>query len=54
MSREGLSDSIYDGFVFTLAAVAFAIIAAILMMNIRLGEQGAAPVADPGSRQDSW
>lgn len=51
VSREGLSDSIHDGFVFTLPAVAFAIIAAILMKNIRLGEQGAAPVADPGSRQ---
>jgi hypothetical protein len=44
--------SIHDGFVFTLAAVAFAIIAAISMKNIRLGEQSAAPVADPGSRQE--
>jgi len=52
VSREGLSESIHDGFVFTLAAVAFAIIAAILMKNKRLGEQGAAPVADPGSRQE--
>ena len=52
VSREGLSESIHDGFVFTLAAVAFAIIAAILMKNIRLGEQGAAPVADPRSRQE--
>jgi len=52
VSREGLSASLHDGFVFTLIAVAFAIVAALLMKNIRLGEQGAAPVADPGSRQD--
>jgi EmrB/QacA subfamily drug resistance transporter len=52
VSREGLSAALHDGFVFTLIAVAFAIVAALLMKNIRLGEQGAAPVADPGSRQD--
>jgi EmrB/QacA subfamily drug resistance transporter len=52
VSREGLSASLHDGFVFTLIAVAFAIVAALLMKNIRLGEQGAAPVAEPGSRQD--
>jgi len=52
VSREGLSASLHDGFVFTLIAVAFAIVAALLMKNIRPGEQGAAPVADPGSRQD--
>jgi EmrB/QacA subfamily drug resistance transporter len=55
VSREGLSDSLHDGFVFTLVAVSAAIVAALLMKNIRLGEEGneAAPVAAPGpSRQD--
>jgi MFS family permease len=55
VSREGLSDSLHDGFVFTLVAVSVAIAAALLMKNIRLGEQGqvAPPVAAPGpSRQD--
>jgi len=47
ISREGLSDSLHDGFVFTLVAVAAAIVAAILMKNIRLGEQGAAAPAAP-------
>ena len=36
--REGLSNSIHDGFVFSLVAIAFAIIAALLK-NIRLEEQ---------------
>jgi EmrB/QacA subfamily drug resistance transporter len=55
VSREGLSDSLHDGFVFTLVAVSAAIVAALLMKNIRLGEQGkeAAPVTAPGPyRQD--
>ena len=38
IAREGLSNSIHDGFVFTLVAVAFAILAAVLMKNIRLEE----------------
>jgi hypothetical protein len=52
VSREGLSDSLHDGFVFTLVAVAAAIGASLFMKNIRLGdkEQGVAPVAD--LRQD--
>ena len=55
VSREGLSDSLHDGFVFTLVAGSAAIVAALLMKNIRLGEERneAAPVAAPGpSRQD--
>ena len=36
VAREGLSNSIHDGFVFTLVAVSFAIVAAVLMKNIRL------------------
>ena len=39
VSREGLSSSLHDGFVFTFVAVAFAIVAAIFMKNIRLEEQ---------------
>ena len=39
VAREGLSNSIHDGFVFTLVAVAFALVAALLMKNIRLEEQ---------------
>jgi len=54
VAREGLSNSIHDGFVFTLVAVSFAIIAALLMRNIHLGEegQGATPAAAPNLRQD--
>ncbi len=55
VAREGLSDSLHNGFVFTLVAVSAAIVAALLMKNIRLGEQEkeAAPVAVPSpSRQD--
>ena len=50
VSREGLSDSLHDGFVFTLVAVSAAIVAALLMKNIRLGgqEQDAPSVAAPG------
>jgi EmrB/QacA subfamily drug resistance transporter len=52
VAREGLSGSLHDGFVFTLVAVAAAIVASLLMKNIRLGDQqqGTAPVAD--LRQD--
>jgi hypothetical protein len=39
VSREGLSDSLHDGFVFTLIAVSGAIVAALFMKNIRLGDQ---------------
>src|SRR5919112_131722 len=48
VSREGLSDSLHDGFVFTLIAVSGAIVAALFMKNIRLGDQGqsAAPATD--------
>ena len=39
VSREGLSQSLHDGFVFTFVAVAAAIVAALLTKNIRLGDQ---------------
>src|ERR671921_695542 len=39
VSREGLSNSLHDGFVFTLVAVSGAIVAALFMKNIRLGDQ---------------
>jgi len=54
VAREGLAHSIHDGFVFTLVAVSFAIVAALLMKNIHLGEEGrgAAPAAAPNLRQD--
>jgi hypothetical protein len=59
-ARVGLSNSIHDGFMFTLVAVSFAIVAAILMKNIRLGDRGAgqgappaaAPAAVPALKQD--
>ncbi|HYQ83140.1 MAG TPA: hypothetical protein VEP28_03870, partial [Rubrobacter sp.] len=59
-ARTGLSNSIHDGFMFTLVAVSFAIVAAILMKNIHLGDQAAgqgatpaaAPAAVPGFKQD--
>jgi EmrB/QacA subfamily drug resistance transporter len=55
-ARVGLSNSIHDGFMFTLVAVAFAIVAAILMKNIRLDDQGAGqdavPAAAPAINQD--
>jgi hypothetical protein len=47
VAREGLSNSIHDGFVFTLVAVAFALVAALMMKNIRLEEQKPA-VETPG------
>src|SRR5919205_532365 len=46
-ARVGLSNSVHDGFMFTLVAVAFAIVAALLMKNIRLGEQSASQGAAP-------
>jgi hypothetical protein len=46
-ARTGLSNSIHDGFVFTLVAVAFAIVAAVVMKNVRLGDQGAGQDATP-------
>jgi len=59
VAKQGLSNSLHDGFVFTLVAVAFAIVAALLMKNIRLGgDQGAAkgapqaPETAPGLKQD--
>jgi EmrB/QacA subfamily drug resistance transporter len=57
VARKGLSDSIHDGFVFTLVAVVFAIVAALLMKNIKLGEPVAAPASAPAAmsngRQES-
>jgi hypothetical protein len=49
VARVGLSNSIHDGFMFTLVAVAFAIVAAILMKNIHLSGQGAAQGGSPAS-----
>jgi len=49
-AREALSGSIHDGFVFTLVGMIAAIGAALLMKNIRLEEQGAAPAPAPVSR----
>jgi hypothetical protein len=46
-ARTGLSNSIHDGFVFILVAVAFAIVAAVVMKNVRLGDQGAGQDATP-------
>jgi EmrB/QacA subfamily drug resistance transporter len=45
VAREGLSNSIHSSFVFTLVAVAFAIVAALLMKNVRLEEQK--PTVEP-------
>jgi EmrB/QacA subfamily drug resistance transporter len=59
VARVGLSNSIHEGFVFTLVAVSFAIVAAILTKNIHLGDQGAAqgapraPEASPTLKQDT-
>ncbi|HEY6712629.1 MAG TPA: MDR family MFS transporter [Rubrobacter sp.] len=52
VSREGLSASLHDGFVFTLIAVSGAVVAALLMVNIRLGEQGQETPAPVAARQD--
>ena len=47
VAREALSESIHTGFVFTLFAVGFAILAALLMKNIRLDESAAGGVPAP-------
>src|ERR671920_265780 len=48
ISRDGLSNSLHDGFVFTLIAVSVAIVAALLTENVRLDDpgQGVAPATD--------
>jgi MFS family permease len=51
-ARESLSSSIHDGFVFVLFASGFAIIAALLMKNIRL-EARNAETAVPGDGAES-
>jgi EmrB/QacA subfamily drug resistance transporter len=50
-ARESLSSSIHDGFVFVLFASGFAIIAALLMKNIRLEARSTEP-AVPGDRAE--
>jgi len=50
-ARESLSSSIHDGFVFVLFASGFAIIAALLMKNIRL-EARSTETAVPGDRAE--
>ena len=47
VAREALSDSIHDGFVFTLFAVGIAIFAALLMTNIRLEASDAGRMPAP-------
>jgi EmrB/QacA subfamily drug resistance transporter len=49
-AREALSDSIHDGFVFTLVAVGGAVFAALLMKNIRLEEKPSDEKAEHGGR----
>jgi EmrB/QacA subfamily drug resistance transporter len=54
-ARTGLSNSIHDGFVFTLVAVSLAIVAAVLMKNVRLGDQDEdqpAPATGHGLKRD--
>jgi EmrB/QacA subfamily drug resistance transporter len=50
VAREALSGSIHDGFVLTLFAVGFAIIAALLMKNIHLDESPASRTLAPGAQ----
>jgi hypothetical protein len=50
VARQALSDSIHDGFVFTLFAVGAAILAALLMTNIRLEESGAGRIPAPAGQ----
>jgi hypothetical protein len=50
-ARESLSNSIHDGFVFVLFASGFAIIAALLMKNVRL-EARDAETAVQGDRAE--
>jgi hypothetical protein len=56
VAREALSGSIHDGFVLTLFAVGFAIVAALLMKNIHLDESPAgrtlAPAAQVNGNKD--
>ena len=56
-ARQGLSDSIHNGFVFVLVAVIAAIAAALLMKNIHLDEklpsQAAAPAPATDGRRES-
>jgi len=49
VAREALSGSIHDGFVFTLFAVGLAILAALLMKNIHLGERPGSVPAPAGA-----
>ncbi|MDQ3913684.1 MAG: MFS transporter, partial [Actinomycetota bacterium] len=51
-AREALSGSIHTGFVFTLFAVGFAILAALLMENIRLDESAAGRTLEPVGQAD--
>lgn len=50
VAREALSDSIHDGFVFTLFAVGIAIFAALLMTNIRLETSDAGRIPAPAGQ----
>ena len=52
-ARQALSDSIHDGFVVTLFAVMAAIGAALIMKNIRLGEQGPIPAAVANGKREA-
>jgi hypothetical protein len=47
VAREALSDSIHDGFVFTLFAIGLSILAALLMKNIRLDGSAAGRTPAP-------
>jgi MFS family permease len=53
VSRQGLSASLHDGFVFTLVAVAVALVAAIFMKNIRLEGQSPAVESSEEGAPDS-
>jgi hypothetical protein len=50
VARQALSDSIHDGFVFTLFAVGIAIFAALLMTNIRLEASDAGGMPAPAGQ----
>ncbi len=52
VARHALSDSLHNGFVFTLFALLLTIFAALLMKNIRLEEPGAAMSAAPQPASD--
>ena len=53
VAREALSSSIHDGFVFTLVAVGLAILAALLMKNIRLEDKSDAAERAPAGQADA-